>query len=68
MSVKGFRGLLAGASFANPIATIPVNWLSVSMKSISSLYAKHVFAIHNVPNPCSVAVNIRFSIAAPMDS
>ena len=51
MSIKGFRGLLAGASFANPIATIPVNWLSVSMKSISSLYAKHVFAIHNVPNP-----------------
>ena len=51
MSVKGFRGLLAGASFANPIATIPVNWLSVSMKSISSLYEKHVFAIHNVPNP-----------------
>ena len=66
--MNGFRGLLAGASFANPTATIPVNWLSVLIKSTSSLYAKHVFAIHNVPNPCYVAVNIMFSIAAPMDS
>ena len=37
VSSNGFLGLWAGASSATPTATIPVNWLSVPIKSISSL-------------------------------
>ena len=37
ISSNGFLGLLSGASSAKPTATIPVNWLSVPIKSISSL-------------------------------
>ena len=39
-----------------------------SEKITHELMPEWAFAIHNVPNPCSVAVNIMFSIAAPMDS
>lgn len=38
-----------------------------TLEEITEIMSK-VSLIHNVPNPCSVAVNIMFSIAAPMDS
>ena len=56
-STKSFLGLDAGVSFAIPKEIAPTNCPFISMKSTNSLYAKQVFAIHNVPYPNSVAVN-----------
>lgn len=50
-----FLGLAGGCSSAYPKAMAPTSCPSLPIHSINSLYAKHVFAIHRVPNPNSVA-------------
>lgn len=67
-SSNDFLGLWSGASFGTPNEIAPTNCPFISIKSTNSLYAKQVFAIHNVPYPNSVAVNNMFWTEAPIDS